>query len=80
MNKIRHAAIYTGKKLHLNEKKIYLFLRTLVWMLGAFIVSGVISFLLGYHLRQVGGIIFIIVGYTGAIGGLGMGVLKLMRE
>lgn len=77
---LRQTAAFIERKLHINEKKVYLFLRTTAWFFGAFVLSCAAGLLAGYSIRQAGETIFLISGYTGAIVGLGAGVLKLMRE
>lgn len=45
---IRQTAAFFGRKLHLDEKKVYLFLRTVAWSVGAFALSCTVSLLSGY--------------------------------
>lgn len=77
---LRQTAASIERKLHMDEKKVYLFLRTAAWTFGAFIVSCTASLLSGCSISQAGEIIFVISGYTGVIAGLGAGILKLMWE
>lgn len=77
---IRQTAASIERKLHMDEKKLYLFLRTAAWTFGAFVLSCAASLLSGYSIGQAGETIFVISGYTGVIAGLGAGILKLMRE
>lgn len=80
MDGMEKLAAGAAKSLHVDEKKMYLVVRTMVVGLAAFLVACAVSLLLGYSMKQAGEIIFIVTGYTAVIAGLGAGIIKVMRK
>lgn len=80
MGKIRELSHQISTIVGGNEKKIYLFFSTLAWCLGAGMAAVVVCLLwdqsIATHLEGI----LLVSGWSGVIGGMFGGILKLYRE
>ena len=64
----------------IEERVVYLFLRTISWGVIAFMAAATVSLLLGYTFEQAADAIWLAAGYTAVTVGFWGGVFKEMRE
>lgn len=64
----------------IEERVVYLILRTLGWGVVAFMAASTVSLLMGYTFEQAADVIWLAAGYSAATLGFWGGIFKEMRD
>ena len=82
MDERKRFATISGKHNYslIEERVVYLLLRTLAWGVIAFMAAATVSLLLGYTFEQAADAIWLAAGYSAVTVGFWGGIFKEMRD